>query len=128
MCYSWKYERKETIPRAQRFPPVDGLRCSQCARPFKDLEFGGAFLNAPLCRDCSDCLVEVERVLKGTTEKSVKPPFTKEEAQSIFGQAGDRAKAWAEENPEYMRAVDLLKPRIWAENIYDLNTEAQKKE
>jgi hypothetical protein len=70
----------------------------------------------------------VERVLKGNiTEGQIKPPFTREEAQAIFGQAGDRAKKWAQENPEYVKAADLLKPYLWACHVYDLPDRPDKK-
>jgi len=136
---TWKFERTETVPREKRFPPVGAdHQCSQCSRTFDVLSalmplvtFGGSFLDTPICEDCRDCLEEVECALKRERPEAyagkIAPPFSYEEAQNIFGQALERAKKWAKENPDYMKAVDLLKPRLWAEKVYKLQKHTENK-
>ena len=122
----WKHTKTVEIPRGARFPPRDGRDCSQCGRDFKGLEFGGAYMDTPVCIDCVECLTVVNNTVKGSTEDGddkalkLKPAFTKEETKAVLEQAYKRATKWAEDNVDYMAKVTLLKPYFWAKKTYDL--------
>jgi len=120
--YKWSYERKEEVPREQRFPSVNGLTCSQCDRRFNEstTKFSGAYLVSPICLDCLIVLEEAQKAIDHDGDDEVLLTFTYRQAQSIFEQATKRAKKWAQENPEYIRVASLLKPYIWAQHTYAL--------
>jgi len=128
----WRYTYEEKVARKTRFPSTEGLHCSQCERAFEAVEFGGSYLDVPVCVDCGECLNVINKVLGSFEDddcqfKKIKPAFTRKEARAVFDQAHERATKWAEENPEYIKAATLLKPYFWAKRTYDLPDQPEKK-